>query len=341
MQESAVAEPPVLLERESDVGSVRTALRAAARGAGGVLVVEGAAGMGKSRLLEEARVWASEFGVGVLNARATEFEQGFPFGVVRQLFERVLLQAKPGEGDRWLAGAAALAAEVVTGAPATGSTTLAGPSAGDPGYAWHHGLYWLASNLAADSPLALVVDDLQWCDGPSARALAFIARPLDPAVTPDAAALVADRAVQLLRPAPLTPDAIRSLVAARLSSEPDDRFIDACAEVTGGNPFLLGELLDEAAARDLAPSAVAAAEVGEIVPRGVANAVLLRLTRLPSAAAPLARALSALGDGAQLGDAARLADVSGAELEAVIAALVSAGVLQSAGTVQFTHPILR
>jgi predicted ATPase len=252
MQESALAEPPVVLERESDVGSVRAALRAAARGAGGVLVVEGAAGMGKSRLLQEARVWASEFGVGVLNARATEFEQGFPFAVLRQLFERVLLQAKPGEGDRWVAGAAALAAEVVTGTPATGSTTLAGPSAGDPGYAWHR-LYWLASNLAADSPLALVVDDLQWCDGPSARALAFIARrlegqalslilatrPLDPAVTPDAAALVADRAVQLLRPAPLTPGAIRSLVAARLSSEPDDRFVDACAEVTGGNPFLL------------------------------------------------------------------------------------------------------
>jgi AAA ATPase domain len=317
MQESALAEPPVLLERESEVGSVRAALRAAGRGAGGVLVVEGAAGMGKSRLLEEAGVRASELGVRVLNARATELEQGFPFGVVRQLFERALLQAEPGERDRWLSGAAALAAEVVTGAPATGSTTSAGPSAGDPGYAWHHGLYWLASNLAADSPLTLVVDDMQWCDGPSARALAFIARrlegqalalilatrPLDPALMPDAATLVADPAVELMRPAPLTRDAIRSLVAARISGEPHDRFIDACAEVTGGNPFLLGELLDEAAARDLAPSAVAAAEVGEIVPRGVANAVLLRLARLPSAAAALARALSALGDGAQLGDA--------------------------------------
>ena len=355
MQESALAEPFVLLERESEVGSIRAALRAAGRGAGGVLVVEGAAGMGKSRLLEEARVQASELGVRVLNARATELEQGFPFGVVRQLFERALLQAEPGERDRWLAGAAALAAEVVTGAPTTGATTSAGPSAGDRGYAWHHGLYWLASNLAADSPLALVVDDLQWCDGPSARALAFIARrlegqalalilatwPLDPALMPEAATLVADPAVQLLRPAPLTRGAIRSLVAARVSSEPDDRFIDACAEVTGANPFLLGELLDEAAARDLAPSAVAAAEVGEIVPRGVANAVLLRLARLLPAAAALARALSALGDGAQLGDAARLADVSGAELEAAIAALVSVGVLESAGTVQFTHPILR
>ena len=43
----------------------------------------------------------------------------------------------------------------------------------------HHGLYWLASNLAAESPLALVVDDLQWCDAPSVRTLAFIARRLE------------------------------------------------------------------------------------------------------------------------------------------------------------------
>ena len=74
------------------------------------------------------------------------------------------------------------------------------------------------------------------------------------------------------------------LVAARrLASEPDDRFVRACLEVTGGNPFLVGELLDEAAARGLAPTATAAAEVGAIVPRGVANAVLLRLARLPPA----------------------------------------------------------
>ena len=52
--------------------------------------------------------------------------------------------------------------------------------------------------------------------------------------------------------------------------------------MTGGNPFLVGELLDEAAARGVDPTAAAAAEVAAIVPRGVANAVLLRLARLPS-----------------------------------------------------------
>jgi predicted ATPase len=41
-----------------------------------------------------------------------------------------------------------------------------------------HGLYWLASNLSADSPLVLMVDDLQWCDAQSVRALAFIGRRL-------------------------------------------------------------------------------------------------------------------------------------------------------------------
>lgn len=68
----------------------------------------------------------------------------------------------------------------LTSIPTTASTAVApGPSGADPGYAWQHGLYWLASNVAVDSPLALVVDDLQWCDAPSARALAFVARRLE------------------------------------------------------------------------------------------------------------------------------------------------------------------
>ncbi len=155
MDQSAVAQPATLLEREHELERVRAALRAVGQRAGGVLVIEGAAGMGKSRLLEEARVRASELGVRVLSARATELEQGFPFGVVRQLFERTLLEADAGERDRWLAGAAALAGGACSaGAPARRPGAVVGASAGDPGYAWQHGLYWLASNLSADSPLA-------------------------------------------------------------------------------------------------------------------------------------------------------------------------------------------
>jgi DNA-binding CsgD family transcriptional regulator len=110
--------------------------------------------------------------------------------------------------------------------------------------------------------------------------------------------------------------------------------------VTGGNPFLLGELLEEVAARRVKPVAGSAPEVDALVPRGVANAVLLRLSRLAPEAGVLARALSVLGDGAQVGDAGLLVRLTGAETETAMAALVSAGVVEAGGTVRFAHPIL-
>jgi DNA-binding CsgD family transcriptional regulator len=355
MDGGVLTEPAALLEREREVERVGVALRAVGRRAGGAIVIEGAAGMGKSCLLEEARARGSELGFRVLSARATELEQAFPFGVVRQLFERPVLEADAGDRERWLAGAAALAADVVTGAPPLApGTSSPGLPAGDPGYAWQHGLYWLASNISADSPLVLVVDDLQWCDRPSTRVLAFIARrlegqpvavvfatrPLDPALTPEASALVAEPAVERMHLSPLTEAAVGALIVARLSAEPHPRFVRACRRATGGNPFLVGELLDEAAARGVDPTAAAAGEVATIVPHGVANAVLIRLARVGATAAVLARALSVLGDGALVGDAARLAGL-GSNVEEAMAALVSAGVVQSGATARFVHPILR
>src|SRR5262249_52764890 len=113
----ALGQPDVLLEREHEVARVRASLSAVAARAGGTLVIEGAAGIGKSRLLEAARAGAPDLGVRVLAARATELEHGFPFGIVRQLFERALLEADGGERERWLAGAAALASQVLAGTP--------------------------------------------------------------------------------------------------------------------------------------------------------------------------------------------------------------------------------
>ena len=121
MEKPALAQPAALLEREPEVERIRAALQAAGRQTGGTLVIEGVAGIGKSRLLDEVRASAPDLGIGVLNARATELEQGFPFGVVRQLFERPVLEADAAERDRWLSGAAALAAEVLMGAPPSAS----------------------------------------------------------------------------------------------------------------------------------------------------------------------------------------------------------------------------
>ena len=344
------APPTALLERDHEVECVDATLRAAARGEGRTLVVEGAAGMGKSRLLGEAQARATRLGFRVLTARATQLEEGFTFGVVRQLFERPLVEADAGDRERWLAGAAALAVDVVARPP----TTTQHPADGDAEYASRHGLYWLACNLAGDAPLALLVDDLQWCDAPSANALAFIARrveaqpvalvlatrPVDPAITPAVVALATDCATDVVRPALLTQAAVAELISARLPGEHDDLFVRACLEATRGTPCLLTELLSEVAARGLEPTASGADAVGTIVPRGVASAILLRLTRLTPAAVALARALSVLGDGAQVGDSAKLSGLAGAGLETAMTELTFAGVVEPGSTVRFVHPML-
>jgi DNA-binding CsgD family transcriptional regulator len=357
MDQQLVVESTTLLDREHELERVRTAVRAVGQRAGGVLAIEGPAGIGKSRLLIEARSRAQQRGLQILTARATELEQGYPFGVVRQLFERALLEADEEVRERWLSGAAALAADVLGVAMTSAAlATSEAPAAADLGYARQHGLYWLASNISSDAPLLLLVDDLQWCDVPSARALAFVARrltgqslalivatrPSDPTVAPEVAALLTDPATELLRPLPLTRASVAELIRSRLGGAPHDRFVDACIDVTGGNPFLIGELLDEVAARGIdAATPAAAATLGTVVPRGVANTVLLRLARIEPPAGELGRALSVLGDGAQVGDAARLAQITGSDLEPAMASLVSAGVIEPGGVIRFTHPILR
>jgi hypothetical protein len=51
-------------------------------------LIEGPAGIGKTRLLGELKQGASERGLRILSARGSELEREFPFGVVRQLRRR-------------------------------------------------------------------------------------------------------------------------------------------------------------------------------------------------------------------------------------------------------------
>src|SRR4029079_16996462 len=72
-----------------------------------------------------------------------------------------------------LQSAAGVAAGILglPGSPAAGDAEA---STVDPSFAILHGLYWLCANLAAASPLCVVVDDAQWADAASLRYLAFL-----------------------------------------------------------------------------------------------------------------------------------------------------------------------
>ncbi len=99
-----------LLERERELAAVEELL-----GRGGVLVVEGGAGIGKTSLLDAACRRAAGLGQDLLRARGSELEAGFAFGVVRQLFERRVASAGREEREALLAGAGRRGAAAAVG----------------------------------------------------------------------------------------------------------------------------------------------------------------------------------------------------------------------------------
>jgi predicted ATPase len=103
----------LLLEREAQVAALEALVDAARRGGGRFVVIEGTAGIGKTRLLAEARAIAGSAEMRVLAARGGELEGDFAYGIVRQLFEPLLAAANPDLRAELLSGPAALTASLV------------------------------------------------------------------------------------------------------------------------------------------------------------------------------------------------------------------------------------
>src|ERR1700733_11977785 len=123
-----------LFERAAEVRSIDHALRQAQAGNGSALVIEGPAGIGKTALLAAAHASAERHTMAVLAARGHELEEHFPYGIVRQLFERAVEEKS---GAELLTGAAQLAGAVVL--DADHSSASAEPQ--DAALGHLHGLY--------------------------------------------------------------------------------------------------------------------------------------------------------------------------------------------------------
>src|SRR5918995_4605362 len=107
-RQQSVELAPLLLERDSELETAAHALRRARDGAGRPVLIEGPAGIGKTRLLQAIGETALLEGFDVLTARATEFEREFPFGAVRQLFEPIVAALDEEARADVLSGAAQL-----------------------------------------------------------------------------------------------------------------------------------------------------------------------------------------------------------------------------------------
>jgi DNA-binding SARP family transcriptional activator/DNA-binding CsgD family transcriptional regulator len=341
-----------LVERDNEVTLLGMLLGDAIGGEGRVALIEGPAGIGKTRLLAEARAQAPTYGMTTLSARGSELEREFPFGVARQLFEGAL--ADPARRERLFAGAAA-PARAVFEAPST-DAGVDGDGPGDASFAALHALFWLAVNLAAGSPLLLAIDDLHWVDRPSLRFVAYLTRrleglpiaiattlrtgepPTDPALI---AEIIQDPATAPVRPRPLTEAAVAEMVRERLGEHAEATFCSAVHRATVGNPLLLRQLLTALEADGVAPDAEHALVVRDIGQGAVSRSVLLRLERLGPETTAVARAVAVLGEHADLPAIGALAGIDEQHVAAASAALARAEILRPERPLGFVHPLVR
>lgn len=340
--------PGIPLERVAERRLLRDALDAAADGRGGLTVVAGPAGIGKTTLLLTATVDADDR-LATVAGRGLELEQALPFAVLRQCVEPLVAGLDPARQAQLFRGPAGVIERLVTSEDAAvdAISTVA------------HGLYWTFERLAAEQPLCVVIDDAQWLDPPSAEALAYVAQRLDgspigmivatrdddPGAI-DWRQLARRQAAVVLSPAPLSRSATHDLALDTLADDgtapPADpvagAFVAVCHHLTAGNPRLLVELLAACREAGISPTTEGATRLGRLTPARMADLVVDRIERLGDDATAVARAVAVLESG--LPDVvAALAEVDPDESARLIDRLVAADLLADAVPLRFAHPL--
>ena len=313
--------PDGLVDRDREMAVLRTELDELDEGTSGCLLIEGPAGIGKTRLLDEVHTLAVGAGMTSRSARSSALEQGFDFEVVRQLFGAGVDDVVR-EGER---------------------------------FAVLRGLREVTADLAATAPLVLCVDDIQWCDEASLQFLAYLVRRLEglPVLvvlavrtgeTHEADDLLAELAgnesVSVLHPAPLTAQGTAALVADRLGRGAD-AFVATCHRMTSGNPLLLRQLLRALADQGVPPDAAHVDTVRAVGSRAITSLVTLRLRRMPATVTTVAHAVAVLGPLADLVTVADVAQHSEEDVAAALDVLARSEILLDGQPLDFVNPLVR
>jgi hypothetical protein len=313
-----------LLGRQREREVLGRLLNAAGDGDGGALEVYGEPGVGKTALLdwtvEEARSFR------VLRTVGVEGEMELPFAALQQLCSSVL------DRSERLPDPQRDALSVAFG--------LRGGHAPSPFLVGLAALGMLSA-ASEERPLLCIVDDAQWLDRASARALAFVARRL---LAERIALVFATRApddafagLPALRVEPLGHRDARTLLESVLSARLDERVLDRIVVETHGNPLALLELPRGLSPIELAGGFGLAAAVP--LSTSIEESFTRRLAGLPGEARRLLLIAAAdpTGDPAVVWGAARQLEIP----ESIAETVEAEGLLELGGKVVFRHPLVR
>ncbi len=341
-----------LLGRDAELRQVIALVESAAAGRGGVLLLQGEAGIGKSRLIEEALAAAAALGLPTWRAAAEELDSLRPFGAIAAGlgFAPRPTQAHRDEVARLLFGDIP---EDTDPFEPPGPAPVEMPTE----FRLVEAIVAHVEDLCANGPMVLAVDDLQWADPGTLHVLHRLGRLVDgcplllcgafrPAPRPpELSRLVrglAGRGATSLDLAPLVPAAATDLLAAVLGVAPGPKLVRQAA-TTGGNPFYIGELVAALRASGSLRETTTAAEVdSEGIPTALKLTVLLELSFLSEPAQSMLRTASVLGSSFTV-DALALAEgTNPVALAPRLREATQAAVLQEDGDrMAFRHDLLR
>lgn len=263
---------------------------------GGLVLVTGEAGIGKTALVTEAMEHAGRR--GALVATGTCWDRAgapgyWPWMQVVRGLRRTM------EAEAWAEASAAAGGEL---AFLLGEAGTARPPAGDDGFGLHDAVTTLLVAAARGRPVVVALDDLQWADAASVRLLEFVTHhtwferlllvgsyraveveaaghPLAPLLAP----LMAKATTVSLTGLAL--DDVGVLLARTTGREPAGELVAEVHRRTGGNPFFVTQTAHLWQSTN---------STDAITP-GVRDAVARRLALLPAAVVETLTAASVLG----------------------------------------------
>ncbi|QDY77942.1 AAA family ATPase [Streptomyces qinzhouensis] len=245
-----------LIGRAHPIAVLRTEIGRASDSHGGLVLVTGEAGIGKTSLVTEAAREARRHDALVLSGTCWDSDSAPGYWPWVQIL-RALRRAVGGEWDAVEAAAGGRLGALLGEDP--GLRTLAPADAQEPTDAFplYDAVTTALVTAAQRRPLVVVLDDLHWADPATVRLLAFAAQhtwyerilligayrdaeveapehPLRPLLLP-----LASRASATLRLTGLDRDGVAALIALFAGGEPEDKLVDEVHRSSGGNPFFI------------------------------------------------------------------------------------------------------